>query len=460
MIWGVVAAGALLRALGARGDLWLDELWSIRLAVDAGSIGAVFTRLHHDNNHHLNTLWLLLVGPGGSPLLYRLLAVASATATIALAAAHPLRRGRIESLSTAILVGASYLLVHYGSEARGYAPAMLCAVATFLVIERYLETRRARWCAAFAFLAVLGLLSHLTYVFPLTGAWAWAAVTLVRVDRDRRPSPLAAAFLLVPLASAVALWALDLRHLLIGGGPPWDLLEVLRELSRSALGLPEGLLEILAVPAVAVVALELVAMARERDHRWIFFTVTTVVAPTVLLFVRRPEFLAPRYFVVTVPFVFMLLGAAAGRLVRRGYRAKVVWAVLLGLFLVGNFFPLMRLVRHGRGHYGEAVALIVKLTAAPVITIGSDNDWRNGVVLEDQATRQGVRRRIAYLDASRWSADRPEWLILHDFARQPAPEPFVAVATGRVYQLMATYPYAGLSGWSWLVYRVTTASER
>ena len=40
----LVLAGAVVRVLGARGDLWLDEIWSMELARVAGSAVGVFTR--------------------------------------------------------------------------------------------------------------------------------------------------------------------------------------------------------------------------------------------------------------------------------------------------------------------------------------------------------------------------------------------------------------------------------
>src|SRR5512135_3181929 len=58
----MVLVGAVLRALAARGDLWLDEIWSIEWARKAGSFLGVFTNVHVDNNHYLNTLFLRALG--------------------------------------------------------------------------------------------------------------------------------------------------------------------------------------------------------------------------------------------------------------------------------------------------------------------------------------------------------------------------------------------------------------
>lgn len=120
---GICAGALALRVAGAQGDLWLDEIWSLA-HVDGGSPIDVFTSIHHDNNHHLNSLWLVLVGSHQPPMLYRVPAVAAGTATVLLLASmRP--GGRV----AAVLAASSSFLVHYDSEARGYALAALFCVA-------------------------------------------------------------------------------------------------------------------------------------------------------------------------------------------------------------------------------------------------------------------------------------------------------------------------------------------
>src|SRR5262245_13235367 len=53
--WALIVAAAV-------GDLWLDEIWSIRIAQAVSIPTEIVTRFHHDNNHVLNTLFLWLVG--------------------------------------------------------------------------------------------------------------------------------------------------------------------------------------------------------------------------------------------------------------------------------------------------------------------------------------------------------------------------------------------------------------
>ncbi|HEY1302347.1 MAG TPA: hypothetical protein VGF24_02280, partial [Vicinamibacterales bacterium] len=57
---GLLTAAIGLRVIAARGDLWLDELWSLSFARQLDSPLQIWTSIHHDNNHPLNTLYLFV----------------------------------------------------------------------------------------------------------------------------------------------------------------------------------------------------------------------------------------------------------------------------------------------------------------------------------------------------------------------------------------------------------------
>src|SRR6478735_8707503 len=94
----IILFGLALRIAAARGALWLDEAWSAVLAHEAGTPIGVFVQINHDNNHHLNSLWLQLVGPGADPLLARAPAILAGTACILVAGLIGWRRGVLAGL--------------------------------------------------------------------------------------------------------------------------------------------------------------------------------------------------------------------------------------------------------------------------------------------------------------------------------------------------------------------------
>jgi hypothetical protein len=448
--------GLVLRIAGARGDLWLDEIWSLDLARLAHSAMGVFTELHHDNNHHLNTLYLYLLGDGASPLCYRLAAVAAGSAAVAIVALRPLGGGRIEALASVVLVSLSYVLVHYSSEARGYALAAFFALAALHAMARYLETRRWAWAMLFAATAVLGILSHLTFLYVLLGLISWSSVEVFRTRPSRGPDATFLACHGPPLLAFALLWLVDLRYLVVGGTAPYEIANVLRELLRSTLGLPRGPLELLGAVALLAAGYEVWRMARGERTEWIFFATALLGAPALVL-LARPGFLAPRYFLVSVPFFLLLVGSSLARLFRRGGWWRTVAVLGLVVFVAGNGARIGRLLRDGRGHYREAFACMVENTRGGVVTVGGDHDWRTLMVLSHLAKEVPGAEPIEYLGSGQWSPAAPLWVLRHDFSEEPRAEPGFLAPTGRWYVLVRQFPYAGLSGWNWYLYRMASA---
>ena len=58
----LVALAAALRIPGLLTDFWLDEVWSLEMALAIDSPLQVFTAIRTFNNHHLNSLLLFVIG--------------------------------------------------------------------------------------------------------------------------------------------------------------------------------------------------------------------------------------------------------------------------------------------------------------------------------------------------------------------------------------------------------------
>src|SRR5258708_6566500 len=111
----ITIAGAILRIWASVGDLWLDEIWSLDLAARATSPLGIFTEIHHNNNHRLNTIFLYSLGQQPNWVIYRIPAVVAGVFSVLVAGHIGLRRGRIEAIVAMILTAFSYLLIHYSS---------------------------------------------------------------------------------------------------------------------------------------------------------------------------------------------------------------------------------------------------------------------------------------------------------------------------------------------------------
>jgi uncharacterized membrane protein len=213
----VVMLGVALRIGCARGDLWLDEIWSLYFAEKAQTLLGIFTNVHHDNNHYLNTAWLMLVGDA-QPLLVRSLALTAGAVTLILVLLRGRRQSSLQMVTATALFAVSPILIQFDSEARGYAPMVCFAVAAFWALESWPQRPTVPTALCFALCCVGGLLSNLTFVFALAGFGAWILLDLWRRNRPlRQDFPILLAILL-PILLLVALWCVDLRHLVTGGG--------------------------------------------------------------------------------------------------------------------------------------------------------------------------------------------------------------------------------------------------
>ncbi len=446
-VLAIAVAGAALRLAAARGDLWLDEIWSVALARQAGSAWQVLTGIHHDNNHHLNTLWLLLAGDA-SPVVSRLLSVLAGFATIVVGAAAPVRFGSRERIATAVLLSFSYVLVVYQSEARGYGLALLFSVASYQAQGAWLRTRRWGFLALLAASATLGILSHLGFVIVLVACLAWAFAQQARNQRADRGLLTALA---VPVLALLGLAWVDLRFLERGGGPESTVGEALRRLGRYTLGLPGGGLDWIAVPFLLAAAWQVVALRRERNASWTFFATVAMGGPLVALLAPSGSYVAARYFLCAVPFLLMLVAMALCDAASRLHAPA--WAAPLAALLVAapSALPVSRLLRDGRGRYEEAIAFIEARSRGPSVRVSSDHDFRNGVVLEYHAARMQLRHPLDYVTLGR-SGSPPEWVLIHRLEGEQPPTSRIGLPGGAEYELAGTFAASGPSGWTWFAF--------
>jgi hypothetical protein len=449
-----VAFGAGLRLHGLGSDFWLDEAWTWSRARALAGAQGVFA-LHDSNNHHLNTLWFYALGE--APVwLYRLPAFLAGSASVALGAALAWRRGRLEAAIAAWLFATCFALVHFSSEARGYAPVMACALGAQLALEADLAAPRRRHAALFGLCAALGLLFQLIFVFYWAGAaaqalWRWRGLPL------RTLAARLAARHALPLAVLAALYAADLRSLVVGGGNPTDLEMLLVRSVGWSLGPP--ILRGLALPdallAAALVGSGLALRARRGDDSWLCFALCIALVPLAAFALLRPEVIAVRYFLIGIALALLLaadLAAAGWR--ARGARRALAAAALLAFF-AGQAAHLRAFAVHGRGGFRAALMAMAEHTQGDAIEVGSDHDFRNGLVLAFYARELPPGRRLVYLPQERWPAGGPEWLIRHAAQRPKAPALRVA-AGGGSYRLFAEYDHAAISGFYWALYRRET----
>lgn len=453
-----LALAAALRTVAAQGDLWLDEIWSLTLIREAGSLPGILFGISHDNNHYLNSIWLYLAGPDAPVLLQRALSIVLGASSV-LAAGFVFKGDRRGQLVMMALVAVAAPLVQFGSEARGYAGLALFSFLTFALTARLLDGPDTPARIAMAAVTALGLLSHLTFAAAVGIAGLWMVIETWRNQRSLRIAERATLQAFTPaLIAMVAVAACfvtgALQHgFTIGGVTPFSVggfIDGYGGLMRELIGLPA------AVPAALVLtatgAALVVALVRPGliDRRFApLYLVGLVLVPTAMMLARLPNTGFGRYFLVSgVVFLIFVVdmlrhGLRGGRLVQAGS------VLLLGLSLTGNAMTVASWA--GRVRYSDAVSLMARDGA---FTYGSDSPFRTDMTLGYHAKQLGVS--ASPIPVEDWCVNRPDWLVLE--TPLPADESGASNSRSSSCQLAveraAAFPLRGPSGLAWTIYRV------
>jgi hypothetical protein len=455
--------GAVVRVLAAQNDLWFDEVWTLQLLREgAHSLGDVFINIKQSNNHHLVSLWMFLVGQNASALIYRVPSVLASIGTVALAGLIGVRRSCIEGCVAVTLTSWSYLLVHFGTEARGYSLAIFFALLAWYALQQFEQRRSWIWTIVFWTAVVLGFLAHLEFGVCFAGLCLWSVWRIAHSRQSWRQAVLDLfALFTVPAVLLLAFYFIAVRGMKVGGGPEYQVMPLLIKTASYMLGGPASgaAAGIAALVALASTYVVLVYLMFERDDRWIFYAVVIVV-PLAVIAIQRPEQLYVRYFIISVAVSLVLLSSGYAALLRRGVAGRGIGLTLLAVFVAGNAVNTVNLLRFGRGQYLAALRFMEKNSDGREVVITSDHDFRNGMLVNYYKRYLERPDYIRYLDGPALDAEYvrakgaslgAEWLILHRFDLREQPER-VTDHFGNNYQLMTVYRYSELSGWNWLLY--------
>jgi hypothetical protein len=452
----VLIASAICRLYASLGDFWLDEImpWVVCAQLDAS--WEVLTQFHHETNHFLNSFVLYHLGPESHWVYYRIPSVLAGVGIVLLAALIASRGGTVEQLTAAVLTGGSYLLIHYSSEARGYSYLVFFSLWSFFLMDKPGQQRRPKTEILFSVVAVFGFLSQPLYLYCYATLAVWS---LWKLSRENRPWSLrwgtAVRWHALPILFVTWLYFINIRHMLGAGGNLYDVSEiVVKSLSLTVGGPESGPLAVLVSAAVLVAFLMgLRSLWNDEPSRAVFFLIVVAIAPTVLFLAMRRPIIHTRYFLISVTFLLLLLSHVLAQLFCKPRFGKILYAVLLLLILCGNGFHTARLIRLGRGAYQDAMRYMAQQSAGTKVTIGSDHDFRNPTVLGYYQLRMPDPGRFVYYRAGEWRNEGPEWYLRHGIRQSFRPDSVFVDARGNRYQLIRDYPYAGLSGWNWFLFR-------
>ena len=443
-----VVVGLGLRIAEARGGLWLDEAWSAVYAARARTPLGVFIAINHDNNHHLNSLWLQAIGLGAPPWLARLPSIIAGTASILIAAAIGARRNAASAMIAAILFAISPIMVEYGAEARGYGTMILAFLALILVVDRAARPPRLKT----GVLAAFGMLSQLTMVFGIAAVSGWVLARLFAAGWRRKAiertfdamAPAAAAALLM-FAIVLGAAAASSTGMQVGSYEPFTLerlLQGLRALTMDTIGIaaPSGWLDAALALLLTLAAVSLPALR----PRAALYLLAIVGLPLMIALLKVPNTGYARYFLIGGVSMLLLIADAAGTMwTVASVSARAVIIVVMVAVIAASLARDSQFLAADRAHPAAPVAAMRAL-APHGTTVLLDNE-RSSAVLDVAAAsaRYPLVIRQACPAAPFLLLDASNDTILPDHVRRCAAD----------YRLILTGRPRGLPYMSWALYR-------
>jgi len=455
LLTGAMCAIALaLRWIIARDAFWLDEIWSYFLPGLMTSSWDAFSTIRIDNNHLLNTLSIYWLGEQTNWTIYRLPALAFGVLLVALMGPSAKLIGAKPWVAMT-LATVSIPLIQYSAEARGYSSAALFALASWYILYSRILISEQRILPLIAFwgACTLGALSHLTFVFVFA-ALGITWLTNCFVNRQLDQQVLLRGMLAFSIPTIFFVWLYFYFYSQTSAGGAEEslyLFDNFVELGRMISGAPRMTLLALSGSAVVMAlggyGLLLIDKVQQR-----FFLLAIVLVPGLLLGLYQPDFFYPRYLLVTIPFIYLLIARAISEGLNSTATAKYFAIAALIATVFGSMIQYTELAQWGKGDYPKAVSDLYKNAANGNFTVGSDFDFRNKALLDFYTRHRTNSERMTYIERS-YEQDQPtDFFITHNQEYNFKPDLLLSLKNGD-YRLVGEYPFAGLSGWNWYLYQ-------
>jgi hypothetical protein len=452
-----IIAGTALRCACVTGELWLDELWSLLKVSDLSNPIDIVTKVKHDNNHILNSMWMWLWGATQPSFVYRIPALLCSVALLAILylRARMMHCDPTVMIMWLTLVAFSYPVTLYGTEARGYSLVMLCAAVAYLSLTKLLTNPfDMRAIVTFALCGIIGCLSHAIYVLFLAPAVAWL-VWRIAVSRLRTNSrTIVWSGLVPPIGVALLLILTFYRGMEIGGAPLLPYLEIAASTISVSFG-GEALSSVnvditgwcvfLAICVTIICVVELVAWMRSGDPLS-YLVGIILVTPWLAVAVIQPHFILPRYFIIQVVFAYLLAARFLDRLARQGIIGVVVAAVLTLTFSATQARHSINLATLGRSNFVRIFEEVALREPNSEQTVGGDQDFQNGLRLAYAHKVVPATASIAYVSKYRNASSPPRFVIREALdTYEKFPEEWRS-PQGVLYRQLKLYPASQLSG--------------
>ncbi|MFA5144249.1 MAG: glycosyltransferase family 39 protein [Candidatus Omnitrophota bacterium] len=460
----IIILGAILRLPGLFTDFDLDEVWSFNIVYMMKDPLQIFTNCFADTNHHLNSLFIYMMGRH-SPLplfKYRILSFVLGIGAILLIflLALKIAKNKKPAIISAAFAAVSFPLVIYSSVARGYSSLIFFSVGAVYLLLEYLEHKERHTLWLFCACYILGFLSHLTFVFVAIGLFV-----MVSLHSLRRPAPLKGklseifCIFFIPASVVLLLLGRFLFNVTAGGGPQVSLQATFGKIALSLAGLgaagPAALILVILIFAMLIQGARIVL--RENADFGVFILTSLFLAAAVIPVMHiKYKYTCFRHFLWLYPFLIILFSHFLERAISPG-RSKKALAAVFALLIIGLNFQQIALFLKGGHRYREAVSYIYSHTGSPEIVVTSDSDFKNFTLLNFYDHFFG-RGKLTYISVAALAENKakPEWVIKYADINEEGEAPPPGILKGKKYNYILEkrfLSYGMFSGIDWILYR-------
>jgi hypothetical protein len=352
-------------------------------------------------------------------------------------------------------------MVHYGSEARGYAGFLLFTVISIGLVEREFEepARRNRvWLGVSNLLGTLFQPIMIGTVAVMIGwvlwqLWRRGATSRQAIATTQKVFSVTVRLLLVLLVLAVVAVYRIGGYKILNSQPftPEFFVHGYGGMLRFLLGVPEAVPEWIVLAAVlAFSALALIALRDRLSARASLYALAIFGLPAALFCARLPNVAIYRYYLLPSVALLLLLTELFALAWRSGGWQRAVALVLCAAFALGNAVELDLFYSYGRGHYQEVTRTIAQSDSKRVT---SSLDGVVNTMVEFYGERLNLP--VEYVENKAFCGSDAGWYVetLERPIAQPETISFGGPACPTPFHKVAEYPAWGLSGWSWTLYR-------
>jgi len=395
----LVLAFSLSAATLGRENFWIDELSSLYFSEPTHSFAdSVFKIWPTETNPPLYYLYLYLwrhLVPYADESSIR---AASLIPAILACLSPLLYSSRVMAyerrLAVTLLLACSHGVLYYAAEARGYALLLLFAVNASFLFLSILEAMRSgsgRIGWRVLLLSLLSVAAAWTHLFGiLLAAALFAVLTLTAIVR-RRHIPLivgmgvltGAASIVWPVSHAAYMQAIASDHWFIS--LDWEnLLTESKALAFLAFGYKWSVMAIAGLTLAALVHGAAAARANPSSEHFLLLALLVFVALVGLLSLDKPLTFS-RYFVITLPAIYMIVVEATGGAAERALSLPVGahFAVML-VFAAALAFAWPVFVPANREDWRQPATVVNETSAcrgAPILVAAAPPDSGDPVYL-------------------------------------------------------------------------------